>query len=71
RERLADQGLSQELVSVQHVAFQLQFMCDGRSRPHTMTFQLSSPNSCDLKSKSEDMRAIGERCLRMWRITDD
>ena len=70
RERLADQGLCQKRVSVQQVAFQLQFLSDGRSRPHTMTFKLSSPNSCDLKSKSDEMREIGERCLKMWGITD-
>ena len=71
RERLADQGLSPELVTVKHAAFQLQFLSDGRSRPRTLTFQVSSPNSCDLKSKPDDMRVIGERCLRLWGIVND
>ena len=70
RERLADQNLLQEQVSVSQASFQLQFHCDGRSRARTMTFHVSTPNSCDLKSKSDEMRAIGERCLRLWRITD-
>jgi hypothetical protein len=70
RERLADQNLLREQVSVSQVSFQLQFHSDGRSRPRTMTFHVRSPNSCDLKSKSEELRAIGERCLRLWRITD-
>ena len=70
RERLADQNLLQEQVSVSQASFQLQFHSDGRSRPRTMTFHVSTPNSCDLKSKSDELRAIGERCLRLWRITD-
>ena len=70
RERLADQNLLREQVSVSQVSFQLQFHSDGRSRPRTMTFHVRSPNSCDLKSKSEELRAIGERCRRLWRVTD-
>lgn len=71
RERIADQGVSPEMLTVKQVAFQLEFMSDGRSRPRTMTFNVSSPNSCDLKSKSDELREIGERCLRIWGICCD
>lgn len=64
-------NLSRDQVAVTEAAFQLQFQSNGRSRARTMSFYVSSPNSCDLKSKSEEMRAIGERCLRNWRILND
>lgn len=71
RERFGRRGLSADQFSVSRVAFQLQFHADGRSRPRTMSFFVSAPNSCDLKSKSDEMRAIGERCLRLWGIVHD
>ena len=71
QERLADQGISPERLTVKQVGFQLQFVSDGRSRPRTMTFNVSSPNSCDLKSKPDELREIGERCLRSWGISYD
>jgi hypothetical protein len=64
-------NLSRDQVAVTEAAFQLQFQGNGRSRARTMSFYVSSPNACDLKSKSEEMRAIGERCLRKWRILND
>jgi hypothetical protein len=64
-------NLSRDQVTVSEAAFQLHFQSSGRSRARTMSFYVSSPNSCDLKSKSEEMRAIGERCLRNWRILND
>lgn len=69
--RLKLLNLHRDQVSVSEVGFQLQFQSNGRSRARTMSFYVSSPNSCDLKSKSDEMRAIGERCLRNWRITND
>lgn len=70
RERLADQGLSPGLVTVKQAAFQLQFHGNGRSRPRSLSFQVSVPNSCDLKSKPDELRAVGERCLKRWRIVN-
>lgn len=68
---LKHMDLTRDQVSVTEAAFQLQFQSNGRGRARTMSFYVSSPNSCDLKSKSEEMRAIGERCLRNWRILND
>ncbi len=67
-ERLADQNLSPGHVSVKQAGFQLQFLGDGTRKPKTMTFNVSCPNSCDLKSKPDEMREIGERCLKLWGI---
>lgn len=33
-----------------------------------MTFNVTRPNTCDLKSKPDDMREVGEQCIRRWRI---
>jgi len=58
-------------VRVRQASFRLTFMHDGVGRPKTLSFNVSCPDSCDLKSKTDDMRAAGERCLRLWRITGD
>lgn len=50
---------------------QIEFQNDGRRRAKTMTFNVSTPNTCDLKSKPDDVRAVGERCIRRWRILRD
>lgn len=70
RERLADRGYASDLLRVRQARFQLQFLGDGR-KAKTLSFTVSSPNSCDLKSKSDRLRAIGERCLRLWGICDE
>ena len=71
RERLADQGIARERVSVKEASFRLEFHGDGRTRHRTMTFHVGAPNSCNLKSKPDQLRSIGERCLRMWGICGD
>lgn len=53
-------------VSVKQMAFMLRFSEGAPCRQ--MTFSVSCPNSCDLKSRPDDQRAIGERCLRMWEV---
>jgi hypothetical protein len=52
-----------------HARFHLIFMHEGSGRPKTLTFNVGR-NSCDLKSKPDDVRAVGERCLKLWRIID-
>lgn len=42
---------------------------DGADR--VLTFEVSYPNSCSLKSKTDDQRALGEKCLRRWGIARD
>jgi len=54
-------------VSVLHMAFTLKFAEGASCRQ--MTFNVRFPNSCDLKSKHDDQRTIGERCLRLWGVT--
>lgn len=65
------QNVSPGRVRVRQVSFRVTFMHDGVGRPKTLSFNVSSPDSCDLKSKTDDMRAVGERCLKLWGITGD
>lgn len=58
-------------MRVGQAGFRITFMSDGRAKPKTLTFNVSCPNSCDLKSKTDETRAIGERCLKLWGITGD
>lgn len=57
-------------LRVVHARFCLMFMHEGSGRAGKLTFNVGR-NSCDLKSKTDEMRAIGERCLKLWRIVND
>lgn len=61
------ENLPMTRVRVTLATFKLTFMSDG-GRPKTLTFDVSLPSSCDLKSKPDEMRVIGERCLKRWGI---
>jgi hypothetical protein len=65
---LAGVGLDRTQVRVVEVAIQLQFLSDGHRRGKRMTFHVSCPNTCDLKSKPDDVRVVGQRCIRRWGI---
>lgn len=64
-------NLTRQQVSVTQVSFQIQMMGDGQKKGRKMTFHVNRPNTCDLKSKPDDMRVIGDRCLRKWGIVND
>ena len=65
---LSGVGLDRTQVRVVHVGIQLQFLSDGHRRGKRMTFHVSCPNTCDLKSKPDDVRVVGQRCIRRWGI---
>jgi hypothetical protein len=56
---------------VTQVTFTLRYSVPGDPRERSLTFDVSSPDSCNLHSLSEEHRAIGERCLRLWGVIDD
>lgn len=60
--------LSLDRIRAKQMSFRLEFPHDVRRWP--LSFSVSHPNSCDLKSRPDDLRAIGERCLRLWEVTD-
>jgi UDP-N-acetylglucosamine--N-acetylmuramyl-(pentapeptide) pyrophosphoryl-undecaprenol N-acetylglucosamine transferase len=49
----------------------MRFRHEGPGRAPTLRFSVSAPNSSNLKSKPDEQRAVGERCLRRWGVTDD
>jgi len=57
-------------LTVVHVQFRLTFVHEGAGRAKGLTFNVGL-HSCDLKSKPDEMRAIGERCLKLWKVAND
>jgi hypothetical protein len=68
---LAAHRLNPSQVSVPQASIQLQFMGDGERKGKKLTINVSYPNTSDLKSKPDDVRIIGERCIRRWGILHD
>tara|TARA_A100001391_G_scaffold204240_1_gene199241 strand:- start:891 stop:2069 length:1179 start_codon:yes stop_codon:yes gene_type:complete len=57
-------------TKVLQVSFQLEFD-NGRNKRSTMSFDVSVPNSCTLKSKPDSQRVVGEKCLKQWGVIHD
>lgn len=51
--------------------FAVRYQLSGDEKERSLTFDVSYPDACNLKSLSDDHRAVGERCLRLWGILDD
>ncbi|GJQ30464.1 MAG: hypothetical protein HBSAPP03_23480 [Phycisphaerae bacterium] len=66
RENLPIEGLR-----VIQATFSIRFIHNGVGRQPTLTFEVSVPHSSNLKSKPDEVRVVGERCLRLWEVTDD
>ncbi len=56
---------------VEQVGIQLELQGDGSRKRPTMTFHVGVPNTCDLKSKPDEVREVGDRCIRRWGILRD
>ena len=46
----------------------LSFKLNGSTRSNSLMFSVTYPNSCDLKSKREELRLLGEKYLKRWKI---
>ena len=68
---LRRENLPVEGLRVVQTTFSLRFVHNGVGRQPTLTFEVSVPHSSNLKSKPDEVRIIGERCLRRWEVTDD
>ncbi|MFG0327806.1 MAG: hypothetical protein ACF8SC_11130 [Phycisphaerales bacterium JB037] len=68
---LRRENLPVESLRVVQATFSLRFVHSGVGRQPTLTFEVSVPHSSNLKSKPEEARTIGQRCLRRWEVTDD
>ena len=65
-------GRDESLAQIRDsVGFRLQFRSRNNARARSLSFHVSAPNTCDLKEKPEDLRLVGEHCLRLWSITND
>jgi len=60
-----------ESTRVLKATFRLTFQHEGPGRTPTVTFGVGVPSSCDLKSKPDDKRMVGERCLELWGVVAD
>ena len=58
-------------VTIRRATFELLFLPDAEHRVNKMSFYVSVPSTCNLKSKPDALRLAGERCLRLWGVTDD
>jgi len=64
------QRLPLSRLQVVHARFHLTFMPEGEDRADGLSFNVGL-HSCDLKSKPDAMRVVGERCLKRWGIAND
>lgn len=67
-EYLDKRRIPHSIVNITQVGIKFSFdqQEDGQSR--SLSFEVSHPNSSNLKSKPEQLRLIGEKYLRLWRI---
>ncbi len=68
RERITERRFDMGHLKVLSVGFNLQVRPVGRTCVSPLTFSVHAPNTCNLKEKADDLRVVGERCLRMWGI---
>lgn len=68
---LRRENLPVESLRVAQATFSLRFIHNGPGRQPTLTFDVSAPHSSNLKSKPDEMRVVGGRCLRLWEVVDE
>jgi len=62
-------NLPDALFNITLAQFHFRFAHTGQGRQRTLTFEVSHPNTSNLKScRREDLRLIGEKYLRRWGI---
>ena len=65
---LASRDLGRSQVNVDHIRIRIQLRGDGRRRGRVLTINVT-PRACDLKDQDDDeLRVLGEQCLRQWGI---
>jgi hypothetical protein len=53
------------------VTFTVTYVPNGEEGVRPLTFDVSFPDGCNLKSLSHDQREVGEWCLRQWGILNE
>ena len=64
-------GLDVGQIDVTQATIQFVFMGGLGKRSRRMTVNVLCPNSCDLRSKPEELQPIARNCLVRWGIIDD
>jgi hypothetical protein len=67
-EYLDRRNLPDTLINVTQATLNFKFVHTGKGRQKSLTFDLSFPNSSNLKSKPEDLRVIAEKYLKRWEL---
>lgn len=70
RQGLAGHGLNATQAVVEGATFKLTFLHSGSGRAKSVEFSVTLPSRCSLRTKSEELQAIGQRCLNMWGMVD-
>jgi hypothetical protein len=70
-EHLRDGWRTRYVVHVTRATFRFRFVHLEGKRARLMTFDVTHPDSCTLKSLSEEDRVLGEKYLRRWGIERD
>lgn len=65
---LNQQRLPLSILDVTQVGFKFSFDQELDNLPKSLSFELSSPNSSNLKSKPEAARELAEKYLRLWGV---
>lgn len=65
-EYLDEHRLPTTIVNVTQAGLKFTFDPDREDLPKSLSFDLSWPNSSNLKSKPEQVREIGEKYLKQW-----
>lgn len=60
-----------DATRVLQASFNIRFQHDGVGRAPTLTFDVSAPYFSNLKSKPDEQREVGERCLKLWKVVSD
>ena len=68
---LKAENIPADSTRVAQATFRLKFRHDGGGRPPVLTFDVSVPHSSNLKSKPDEQRVVGERCLNLWKVVVD
>jgi hypothetical protein len=68
---IRSENVTADGVRVASASFSLKFAHEGPGRAPTLAFDVSVPNSSNLKSKPDEHRVIGDRCLKRWGVTND
>jgi len=59
------------LLNVTQASVLIRFKPVGNRKAKSLGFNVSFPDSCDLKSQPEELRKVGEKYLKRWGIAGE